>query len=127
MKYCRHCGASMQDEAAVCVKCGVAVNVPVKSDSAYCRSCGAEMNGQAVLCTKCGISQDQVKTAGSTSFSSLHKSRDGKLIAGVCSGLGKQFKMDPWVVRLLFILTNLAVGLGTIAYIVLAFILPSED
>lgn len=117
----------MQDEAAVCVQCGIAVKTPVKADKAYCRACGAEMNGQAVLCTKCGISQDQAKTVGSGSFSSLRRSRDGKLLAGVCSGLGKQFKMDPWVVRLLFILISLAAGIGILGYIILAIILPMED
>lgn len=135
MKYCRHCGNGMQDEAAVCVKCGIAVRTPVKSAVAYCRSCGAQMNAQATLCTKCGVSQ----TGGGSSWNhspqlntdtgSLMRSHDGKILAGVCSGLGKKYNFNPWILRGALILFNFIV-IGwflDIAYIIAIFALPYGD
>ncbi len=49
------------------------------------------------------------------------------LIAGVCEGLGKRFGMDPWLVRVLWLVSILALGTGLLAYIILAFTLPRED
>jgi phage shock protein PspC (stress-responsive transcriptional regulator) len=49
------------------------------------------------------------------------------MIAGVCSGLGEYFNIDPTLVRLLFVLGTLF-GLGSflVAYIVLAIVVPEE-
>ena len=48
--YCRNCGNEMQDEAVVCVKCGV----PAGKGTSYCPHCGAEVNPEAVMCVACG-------------------------------------------------------------------------
>ena len=29
---------------------------------------------------------------------------DGRMIAGVCAGLGRRFGIDPWIARMLFVL-----------------------
>jgi phage shock protein C len=57
----------------------------------------------------------------------LYRSRTNRYIAGVCGGLGDYFKMDPTLVRLIFVLAAL-VGWGTpvILYIVMAIIVPEE-
>lgn len=57
MKYCRHCGAEMQDSASVCVKCGISVNTGVDGEKAYCCHCGEQINSKATVCVKCGCSQ----------------------------------------------------------------------
>lgn len=135
MKYCRHCGNEMQDEAAVCVKCGISTKTPVTSEKAYCKACGAEMNGKATLCTKCGISQTQGAglganiTSASTQSVSLARSRDGKVLAGVCSGLGKKLNINAWIIRAILIFSNFIV-IGwflDIAYLIAIFALPYED
>ncbi len=122
MKYCRHCGSEMVDEAVVCVKCGVAVGTPVRSPKAYCRNCGVEMNPQAKYCVQCGVKQEQ--PAGQFGFDNLTRSNDGKIIAGVCSGLGKCWGIDPWILRLLFIFIN---GIGLAVYIIAACVLPLDE
>ena len=48
--YCRNCGNEMNDEAVVCVKCGV----PAGKGTSYCPHCGAEVNPDAVMCVACG-------------------------------------------------------------------------
>jgi phage shock protein C len=52
--------------------------------------------------------------------------RDGgnKVIAGVCSGLGNYFHVDPVLVRLTFILAVLLFGFGLLPYVLLWIIMP---
>ena len=49
------------------------------------------------------------------------------IIAGVAAGVARRFGMDPWVVRLLWILAVLFFGTGVLFYIVMAICLPRED
>jgi phage shock protein C len=35
----------------------------------------------------------------------LYRSREDRVIAGVCGGLGKHLNVDPWLLRWIFILT----------------------
>lgn len=56
----------------------------------------------------------------------LYRSRDQRMIAGVCGGLGEYLGVDPTIVRLLFVL---GMFLGTLtfwAYIVMMLVLPEE-
>lgn len=136
MKYCRHCGSEMQEEASVCVKCGIAEKTPVTSEKAYCRSCGAEMNSKATVCIKCGVSQTVANNSFSnfnynsdTNSTPLARSRDGKILAGVCSGIAKKTNMNPWIIRGILIFTNFIV-LGwflDIAYVIAIFALPYDS
>ena len=58
----------------------------------------------------------------------LYKSNKNKIIFGVCSGLGQKFKMEPNVVRIIFVAgTVLLMGLGLIVYILLAIFLPKAE
>ena len=57
----------------------------------------------------------------------LYRSRDVRILAGVCGGLGKYLGVDPTIVRLLWILLILvSAGVGIILYIVAAIIIPEE-
>lgn len=57
----------------------------------------------------------------------IYRSRDNKMIAGVCGGLATYFKMDPTLVRLLYVLVSLAsVGIGVVVYIVMMIVFPEE-
>ncbi len=54
----------------------------------------------------------------------LYRLSSSKVIAGVCAGLARHFKMDTTIVRLIFVfLAVFALG-GVIAYIVLWIVLP---
>lgn len=55
----------------------------------------------------------------------LFRSRNQKVIAGVCGGLAEYFNLDPTWIRLIFILLSL-LGLGTfiIVYIIFWIIVP---
>jgi phage shock protein PspC (stress-responsive transcriptional regulator) len=56
----------------------------------------------------------------------LYRIKDRAVIAGVCSGIGAYFDLDPNLIRLLFILGALFTsGFGILVYIVLMFAVPS--
>ena len=57
----------------------------------------------------------------------LYRSRNDKMIAGVCSGLAEYFDLDPTLVRLGVVLLSLAYGGGIIAYIVGAIVIPERS
>lgn len=57
----------------------------------------------------------------------LYKSRNNKMICGVCAGIADYFNIDPSIVRVLWALLALAAGTGVLAYIACAIILPEGD
>lgn len=56
----------------------------------------------------------------------LYRSRTNRLIWGVCGGLAKYFDMDPTIIRIIFVLLMFANGLGILAYIIMAIVIPLE-
>lgn len=54
----------------------------------------------------------------------LYRNPDDKRIAGVCSGLGAYFNIDPTLVRILFVVLLLGYGSALIAYIILWIVMP---
>jgi phage shock protein C len=57
----------------------------------------------------------------------LYRSRNERMISGVCGGLALYFNTDPTIVRLIFILTIPFGGIGIIAYIILSLVVPLEN
>ena len=56
----------------------------------------------------------------------LRRSRDDRVIAGVCGGLGRHFGIDPVVLRLVFVVLLLAGGSGILLYVVGWIAIPEE-
>ena len=56
----------------------------------------------------------------------LTRSNRNKMIAGVCGGLAEYLRMDPTVVRVLYILISVvsAAFPGIVAYIILMVLMP---
>jgi phage shock protein C len=54
----------------------------------------------------------------------LYRSRNDRMLAGVCGGLADYFGVDPTIVRILFVLFALAGGPGLILYIILMLVIP---
>ena len=57
----------------------------------------------------------------------LYKSRNNKMICGVCAGIADYFNIDPSIVRVLWAVLALAAGTGVLAYLACALILPEGD
>lgn len=58
----------------------------------------------------------------------LYRSKKNRIIAGVCGGIGEYFKVDPTLIRLLWLLISiLSAGAGgVVAYIIAWVIIPEE-
>ena len=56
----------------------------------------------------------------------LYRSRNSRMIAGVCGGLGEYLGIDPTIVRLIFVAAVLAGFAGVLAYLILAVVIPLE-
>jgi phage shock protein C len=56
----------------------------------------------------------------------LQRSRTEKMIGGVCGGLAEYFKVDPTIVRILWVLISLLGGVGILLYIILWVIMPLQ-
>jgi phage shock protein C len=54
----------------------------------------------------------------------LYRSGREKILGGVCGGIGEYFGVDPTLVRLLWVLFSLAVGVGVLFYIIAWIIIP---
>jgi len=56
----------------------------------------------------------------------LYRSKDERMIWGVCGGLAKYFDVDPTIIRLVAVLTLFLGLVGVLAYIILAIVVPLE-
>lgn len=56
----------------------------------------------------------------------LYRSRRERMISGVCGGLAQHFGVDPVIVRVAFVALGLGTGVGLLAYIILAIVVPER-
>ncbi|MGE7773164.1 PspC domain-containing protein [Chitinophaga sp. NPDC101104] len=57
----------------------------------------------------------------------FYRDSDHKVIGGVCSGLAAYFRIDPVIMRILFVITALFWGGGILVYLILWFATPEAD
>ena len=58
------------------------------------------------------------------SYRRLYRDADERILGGVCSGMGYYWRIEPLVLRIIFILTLFWGGLGLITYIILWIVVP---
>lgn len=58
----------------------------------------------------------------------LTRDTKNKVLAGVCSGIGNYFEVDPVVIRLVWVIFTLVTGVvpGILAYIIAWIIIPEK-
>jgi phage shock protein C len=57
----------------------------------------------------------------------LVRPRDGRVLAGVCAGLGRRFGIGPWTARILFLLILAVIpGSPLLVYPILWILMPNE-
>ena len=56
----------------------------------------------------------------------LYKSKENRMIDGVCGGIAEYFNIDPTLVRLGWVVFSLAGGSGVLAYIIALIIIPEK-
>ena len=57
----------------------------------------------------------------------IYRTRDDRMVAGVCGGVGEYFGIDPTFVRLLFVFGTLMGFQGILAYLILMIVVPEES
>ena len=54
--------------------------------------------------------------------------QQGRILGGVCAGLGQRFGIAPWTARILFVLLLMVIpGSQILIYPILWILMPSED
>lgn len=59
-------------------------------------------------------------------YKHVYRSKDDKIVAGVCGGLAQHFNIDPIWLRLAAVLLVLADGVGIILYIIAWILIPEN-
>lgn len=68
-----------------------------------------------------------MSTHTTTPYKALRRPLDDRVVAGVCSGIGRYFSIDPVIVRVGFAaLTVFTWGCAAIAYPIIWFLIPEE-
>ena len=49
--YCKNCGEQMNDNQAICIKCGVKTG----DGNRFCANCGSTIDPEATVCMNCGV------------------------------------------------------------------------
>lgn len=62
-----------------------------------------------------------------TNVSRIYRSRDQRVLSGICGGLGNYFNLDPTIVRILWVLFAVAsLGTALLLYVIMIFVIPEE-
>jgi len=71
--YCKNCGNQIDEQAVVCVKCGV----PKGTGTNYCHNCGNATVPGALVCINCGVS------LSGAPIGQMYAEQKSKIVAGI--------------------------------------------
>jgi len=54
----------------------------------------------------------------------MYRDPDNRIIGGVCAGMGAYWDIEPWIIRIIFLVLIMAGGLGILIYLILYIVLP---
>ncbi len=61
-----------------------------------------------------------------TETKKLYRSRDERIIGGVCGGIADYFVIDPTLIRIIFLVLGFGMGSGFLIYLLLLLLVPLE-
>ncbi|MBU0628574.1 MAG: PspC domain-containing protein [Nanoarchaeota archaeon] len=68
----------------------------------------------------------EIKMKTNKKTKKLYRSKNNRVIAGICGGIGEYFDIDPTIIRLLWVLFTFMGGSGIIAYIICWIVIPEK-
>ena len=74
--------------------------------------------------TENGSTQKQRERFGPSGYRRMYRDPDNRILGGVCSGMSAYWRIDPIILRILFVIAFLGFGTGLIIYIILWIVLP---
>jgi len=54
----------------------------------------------------------------------MYRDTDHRIIGGVCSGMAAYWDLEPWIIRVIFVVLAITGGLGILVYLILYIVLP---
>jgi len=82
----------------------------------------------SILGTPEDISDDEDQSArdkfSTPGYHRMYRDPDRRIIGGVCAGMGAYWSIEPWVVRVIFVVLTMMGGLGILIYLILYIVLP---
>ncbi len=86
-----------------------------------CPYCAEEIQDAAVKCRYCGS-----MLQGGPLATEWYRSREGRMVAGVCAGLAEHFGISVTALRLAFVILTLFGLWGIVVYAVLWVVMPRQ-
>ena len=103
--YCKNCGEVMNDNQAICLKCGVKTG----AGNAFCDNCGKPVDANADVCLSCGVALKKANDLNG---------KDKIIIALVCFFLGgigiHNFMLGETKKGIVKIILTFCFGIGSI-------------
>ncbi len=82
----------------------------------------------SVMGTPEDLSDDEGTTSRETftspGYHRMYRDPDHRIIGGVCAGMGAYWRIDPLIIRIIFLALILAGGIGVLIYLILYIVLP---
>jgi phage shock protein PspC (stress-responsive transcriptional regulator) len=82
----------------------------------------------SVLGTPEDISEEESASArekfSTPGYHRMYRDPDRRIIGGVCAGMGAYWSIEPWIVRVIFLIITMMGGLGILIYLILYIVLP---
>lgn len=81
-----------------------------------------------VMGTPEDFSDTEARSSGSRfstpGYHRMYRDPDHRIIGGVCAGMGAYWRIEPLIIRIIFLALILAGGLGILIYLILYIVLP---
>ena len=107
--FCKNCGEAMNDNQAICLKCGVKAG----EGNAFCANCGNPTNPNAEVCLNCGVSLK--KAAGAAGDLNGQNKTTMIIVCFLIGALGiHNFMMGETKKGIVKIVLSLCFGIGAI-------------